>query len=331
MVLVTGGTGLVGSHLLFKLAQQNKSVRAIYRKGSDLNRVKTVFSYYSKNSKSLYENIEWAEADLNDLPKLTSAFKDITHVFHCAAYISFDPSNYKILRETNIRGTANIVNLSIVNKVKKLCYVSSVATLGYDADLITEETQWDGNQNQSVYAISKYGAEMEVWRASQEGVSAVIVNPGVILGPGFWNSGSGLLFKLAGKKQRYFTNGRTGYVAVNDVTKAMMDLMDSDIKNQRYILVAENLTYKEILTNITKSMKIAPPTKLASERMVQFAMACDWLQSKLFGRKRELSKALCRTLTRDYKFSSEKIKTELKSFKFTPISEATQQVVQYFF
>ena len=331
MVLVTGGTGLVGSHLLLKLAQQNKSVRALYRKGANLERVKTVFSYYSKNSKSLYETIEWAEADLNDLPKLTLAFKDITHVFHCAAYISFDPSNYKILRATNIKGTANIVNLSIANKVEKLCYVSSVATLGYDADLITEETKWEGNQNQSVYAISKYGAEMEVWRASQEGVAAVIVNPGVILGPGFWNSGSGLLLKLAGKKQRYFTNGRTGYVAVNDVTNAMLDLMDSDIKNQRYVLVAENLTYKEILTTVAKSMEIAPPTKLASERMLQFAMVYDWLQSKLLGRKRRLSKALCRALTRDCKFSSEKIKTDLKSFKFTPISEATQQVVQYFF
>ena len=331
MVLVTGGTGLVGSHLLLKLAKQNQSVRAIYRKGANLERVKTVFSYYSKNSKSLYENIEWAEADLNDLPKLTLAFKDITHVYHCAAYISFDPSNYKILRATNIKGTANIVNLSIANKIEKLCYVSSVATLGYDADLITEETKWEGNQNQSVYAISKYGAEMEVWRASQEGVAAVIVNPGVILGPGFWNSGSGLLFKLAGKKQRYFTNGRTGYVAVTDVTKAMLALMDSDLKNQRYVLVAENLTYKEILTTVAKNMEIAPPTKLASERMLQFAMVYDWLQSKLLGRKRRLSRALCRALVRDCKFSSKKIKTDLKSFKFTPISEATQQVVQYFF
>ena len=331
MVLVTGGTGLVGSHLLLKLAEKNQSVRALYRKGANLERVKTVFSYYSKNSKSLYENIEWIEADLNDLPNLTLAFKDITHVYHCAAYISFDPSNYKILRVANIKGTANIVNLSIANKVEKLCYVSSVATLGYDADLITEETKWEGNQNQSVYAISKYGAEMEVWRASQEGVAAVIVNPGVILGPGFLNSGSGLLFKLAGKKQRYFTNGRTGYVSVNDVTKAMLDLMDSDIKNQRYILVAENLTYKEILTTVAKSMQIAPPTKLASQRMLQFALVFDWVQSKLLGRKRRLSKAVCRALTRDCKFSSEKIKTDLKSFKFTPISEATQQVVQYFF
>jgi nucleoside-diphosphate-sugar epimerase len=159
----------------------------------------------------------------------------------------------------------------------------------------------------------------------------VIVNPGVILGPGFWNSSSGMLFKVAAKKQRYYTNGRTGYVAVNDVAKAMLNLMESDIKNQRYILVAENLTYKEILTTVAKSMKVAPPTKLASAGLLRFALIYDWLQSKLLVRKRRLSKALCRALTRDCKFSSEKIKTDLKSFKFTPIPEATQQVVQYFF
>ena len=331
MVLVTGGTGLVGSHLLLKLAQQNQSVRAIYRKGADLNRVKTIFSYYSKNSKSLYKKIEWTEADLNDLPKLILAFKDITHVFHCAAYISFDPANYKILRATNIKGTANIVNLCIVNKVEKICHVSSVAALGYDTEIITEESYWEGNQNQSVYAISKYGAEMEVWRASQEGVATVIINPGVILGPGFWNSSSALLLKLVEKKQRYFTNGRTGYVAVNDVVEAMLNLMESDIKNQRYILVAENLTNQEILTTIAENMNMAPPTKLASESVLQFAMICDWLESKFLGRKRRLSKALCRALTKDLKFSSEKIKKDIKSFKFTPISEVIQQLVQHYY
>jgi nucleoside-diphosphate-sugar epimerase len=140
-----------------------------------------------------------------------------------------------------------------------------------------------------------------------------------------------MLFKIAAKKQRYYTNGRTGYVAVNDVAKAMLNLMESDIKNQRYVLVAENLTYKEILTTVAKSMKVAPPIKLASERMLQFALIYDWLQSKLLGRKRRLSKALCRALTRDCKFSSEKIKTGLKSFKFTPIPKAIQQTVKYFF
>ena len=212
MVLVTGGTGLIGSHLLYKLTEQGEKIRATYRVGSDLERVRVIFSYYSDNSESLFKQIEWIEADLNDIPKLTVAFENVTYVYHCAALISFDPSDYKLLRKTNIKGTANIVNLCIAFGVKKLCYVSTIATLGHNPSLIDEETHWDGNQDQSVYAISKYGAEMEVWRGIQEGIPTVIVNPGVVIGPGFWSSGSGLLFKMTAKGRPFATEGGTGYV-----------------------------------------------------------------------------------------------------------------------
>ena len=129
MVLVTGGTGLVGSHLLVKLAQQGEKIRATYRKGSDLEHVRTIFSYYSEASSDLFDTIEWQEANLNDIPKLTVAFANISHVYHCAAYICFNPSDYKKLRNTTIKGTAKIVNLCIGHKIKKLCYVRSIATL----------------------------------------------------------------------------------------------------------------------------------------------------------------------------------------------------------
>lgn len=330
MILVTGGTGLVGSHLLYKLAQRNHCIRATYRKGSDLQKVQKVFSYYCQNSKKLYETIEWVEANLNDLPKLKLAFNGITHVYHCAALISFETSDYKILRKTNIKGTANIVNLCIDKNIKKLCYVSSVAALGYDAKLINEETNWKGNHNQSVYAISKYGAELEVWRGIQEGVDAVIVNPGVIIGPGFWNSGSGLLFKLVYKKQRYYTKGVTGYVGVDDVSSAMVNLMDSKIKNQRYILVSENLSCHKLLTEIAKELSVKPPSKMASKSMLWFALSVNWLQSKLGGKKRLLNMAVYRSLTRNSNYSSKKISSDLKSFEFTAVSKAIQQAGQSF-
>ena len=330
MILVTGGTGLVGSHLLYKLVQQKHCIRAIYREGSDLQIVHKVFSYYCQNSKKLYETIEWVEASLNDLPKLKLAFNGITHVYHCAALISFATSDYKILRKTNIKGTANIVNLCIDKNIKKLCYVSSVAALGYDAKLISEETNWKGNLNQSVYAISKYGAELEVWRGIQEGVDAVIVNPGVIIGPGFWNSGSGLLFKLIYKKQRYFTMGITGYVGVDDVISAMINLMESKIKNQRYILVSENLSFNKLLMGIANELSVKPPHKLASKSMLWFAMLFDWIQSKLTGNKRRINRAIYRNLTKNSIYSSKKISSDLRSFEFTSISNAIRQTGQCF-
>ena len=330
MVLVTGGTGLIGSHLLFKLTQKGLSVRATYRKESKRERVKDIFAYYSEDSTALFNGIQWVEADLNDVPKLSLAFQDITHVYHCAALISFDPSDYKLLRKTNIRGTANIVNLCINHAVEKLCYVSTIATLGYDADWIDEETYWDGNQNQSVYAISKYGAEMEVWRGIQEGVSTVIVNPGVVLGPGFWSSGSGLLFDLAKKGTPYVTEGGTGYVAVQDVVTAMVRLMNTSIENQRYILTNGHHSYFEIISMISRELNAKLPKKMSSSFWLAIAWRVDWIASKLFSRKRRLTRQLSYTLQKKSYYRADKIKQDLEGFEFTAISDSICSTSQFF-
>lgn len=330
MILVTGGTGLVGSHLLLKLAQQGKKIRATYRKGSNLERVKIIFSYYSKNAVELFDVIEWIEADLNDIPKLTLAFEDITCVYHCAAYISFDPSDYKKLRNANIKGTANIVNLCISNAVKKLCYVSSIATLGHHSKSINEENYWSGNQDQSVYAISKYGAEMEVWRGTQEGVPTVIVNPGVIIGPGFWNTGSGLLFKLAYKGQSYAAKGITAYVDVKDVVLAMTQLMNSSIENERYILAGANVSYQEIMSMICKALHVKSPEKVASKVFLSIGWRADLLFSKVLRRKRRLTKELAKTLLKKSFYSSNKIQKDLKGFEWTPITDSVSATCRFF-
>ena len=249
MILVTGGTGLVGSHLLYKLTSQGKNVRAIYRNEVTKESVSEVFALFTTDVSILLNKIEWVKADLNDLPALSNAFANVTLVYHCAAYISFDPKDYLLLRKVNIEGTANIVNLCIKNNVKKLCYVSSIAALGKELHhkKITEETYWNPETaNNSVYGITKYGAEMEVWRGTQEGVPAVIVNPGIILGSGYWNQGSGTLFKMVKKGVAYKTTGKTGFVDVLDVVDVMVTLMESIIINERYILVAENVAFNDV-------------------------------------------------------------------------------------
>ena len=158
MILVTGGTGLVGSHLLYKLVSNNENVRAIYRREKTLKRVEHVFSYFSDEPETLFKRIDWVEADLNDIPKLQHAFIGITHVYHCAALVSFEPDKYKLLRKINIKGTANIVNLCLSNSVKKLCYVSSIAAIGHTEnpnDLINETTPWNPEEDNNVYRITK--------------------------------------------------------------------------------------------------------------------------------------------------------------------------------
>jgi len=207
MILVTGGTGLVGSHLLVRLVQENEPVKATYRTLESIEKTKKVFSYYTNTTKDLFTNIEWLQADITDVPSMMPAFKGVKKVYHCAAVISFDPADYRTMRKVNIHGTAIIANLAIDAKVEKLCFVSSIATIGDDPkkEFANEENDWGGNEKNNGYAITKYGAETEVWRASQEGVDVVIVNPGVILGSGFWDSGSGKMFTQIYKGFQFYS------------------------------------------------------------------------------------------------------------------------------
>ncbi|GGW55122.1 nucleoside-diphosphate-sugar epimerase [Winogradskyella epiphytica] len=331
MILVTGSTGLVGSHLLFKLISDNKKVRAIYRREKTLNRVKHVFSYYSDDAEALFNKIEWIQADINDIPKLQMAFKDVTYVYHCAAFVSFEPDKYKQLRKTNIEGTANIVNLSISHQIKKLCYVSSIATIGHHSNpetLIDEQTEWNSEGDNSIYGITKYGAELEVWRGTQEGLDAVIVNPGIILGPGYWNSGgSGSIFKRIYKGMTYYTTGVTGYVDVWDVVEVMKRLTESDIKNEGYILVSENMNFKNFIQKTAEALKVEAPTKEAKSWLLSVAWRLDWLNSKLFGKRRSLTKQTAKSLQNLKRYDNSKIKTAL-SFEFKPIEKVIEVVSQ---
>ncbi|WP_299339121.1 NAD-dependent epimerase/dehydratase family protein [uncultured Psychroserpens sp.] len=333
MILVTGGTGLVGSHLLFNLVSNNESVRAIYRRQHKLERVKKVFSYFTNDVDTLYNKIDWVEANINDIPALEKAFKDITHVYHCAAFVSFEPNRYQELRKVNIEGTANIVNLCISNKIKKLCYVSSIAAIGNEQNpdtLITETTEWNPELDHSVYAITKYGAEMEVWRGTQEGVNAVIVNPGIILGPGFWNGGgSGSLFKRIHKGMKYYPSGVSAYVDVWDVTDTMIKLMTSDLINQRYIVIAENLPFKVFQHKVAEALGVKPAQKEASPFLLALAWRMDWLNHKLFGKRRKLSKQTVNSISSKTIYDNSKIRSDF-NFGFNPIDQSIKKISDFY-
>ncbi|TXG36813.1 NAD-dependent epimerase/dehydratase family protein [Seonamhaeicola maritimus] len=327
MILVTGGTGLVGAHLLYKLASNDEKVRAIYRNEPKLDNVKNVFSCYSRDYESIYDKIDWVKADILDVPSLTEALTSVDYVYHCAAFVSFEPNKYHLLRKTNIEGTANVVNLCCSHNIKKLCYVSSTAALGHSINNkpIDEDTVWNPEEDNSVYGITKYGAEMEVWRATQEGLNAVIVNPGVILGAGIWRYGSGSLFKKAAKGLKYFSCGTVGLVTVNDVVEIMTKLMKSNIVNQRFVLVAENWTYKQFLQTLSKSVGAKPPKKLASALLLKTGWKLDWLKTKLTGKRRVLTKHIVKSLSTEKNYDSNKVKEALKH-SFEPIDSSITQI-----
>ncbi|GGG36618.1 NAD-dependent epimerase [Croceivirga lutea] len=325
MILVTGATGLVGAHLLHRLVLKGEKIRAVYRTEKRRSQVEKIFSYYSENSKELIEKIEWLPCDITDVPKLSKAFKNITKVYHCAAFISFDPSKLSQLTKTNIEGTANIVNLAIANKVAKICYVSSIATLGLPKkdEEIDENTEWNPT-SANVYSLTKYDAELEVWRGTQEGVPAVIVNPGVILGPGTWKRGSGSFFSRYSRKQNYALPGSTGYIGVDDVVAVMTFLMDAEIENERFVLVAENLPFKTVQTQILKAFGLPAPKYMIKPWQLQVFWRLDWLRHKITGSRRVLSKNLANTIPTHSTYSGEKLK-QFYPEKLEPIQEVIKK------
>ena len=314
MILVTGGPGLVGAHLVLHLIDNGEKVRAIYRSVTSIEKTKSLFATYKKES--LFDQIEWMQADITEVPSLEIAFQNIDTVYHCAALISFDPKDEDILRKTNIEGTANIVNFSIAYQIKKLCFVSSIATLGdllSHEKFITEETEWNPEKYHNDYAISKYGAEMEIWRGQQEGLEVIIVNPGVILGPGFREQGSGQLFMKVKNGLKFYTLGSTGFVAVTDVTRIAHQLMKSEIKNERFTLIAENSVFRDILNTMAYSLGVQRPEIHAKPFFMEILWRLDWFVSNIFQQKRKLSQATARASYSKNIYSNEKIKDRLKT------------------
>ena len=330
MILVTGGTGLVGAHLLAYLAKTETKIKAIYRTIEKLEAVKKVFSYYFDDVTPFFEKIDWHKADVIDVPSLEAVFPEVTHVYHVAALISFDPKDFDTLRKINIEGTANIVNLCISYGVKKLCFVSSVAAVGENEDStipITEETHWNPEADNNVYAISKYGSEMEVWRGSQEGLDIVIVNPAIILGAGFWRSGSGSLIRTVAKGLKYYTNGILSYVDVQDVVSVMIQLMNSDIKNERFVLVSENWSWKKFTQTTAKALNVKLPRKEASSFLLGIVWRIDWWRQFFTGKRRRLTKQTAQTIQSQSFYDSSKIQKAL-NFTFIPVEESIARVAK---
>ncbi len=324
MILVTGGTGLVGSHLLYQLVKNGELVRATCRAESSLDSVHSIFSFYGSD---LFDKIEWVEADLMDYFSLVDAMKEVSIVYHCGAMVSFKPSDRDAMFAVNVDGTANLVNAAIDCKIERFCYVSSIATLGKSLNnmLIDETTFWQNDDNHSVYSQSKFQAEMEVWRGTKEGLNAIVVNPSVIIGPCKADRSTGQLISTLNKNMTFYTGGGTGFVDVRDVVDAMIVVCQSEKSNERYIINGENLSYKELMTMASGVFGVKAPGIKAGRMLTGIAWRIERLKYMLYGRAPRMTKETARTSQNKSSYSSNKLKQDF-SLNFRSIEEALRNV-----
>jgi|UniRef100_UPI00404B5E7F dihydroflavonol-4-reductase len=320
MILVTGATGFLGSELIRQLLFKGEQVRAIMRDTS-------VIPALLKNEKK----IEWFKADILDYFALNDAMEGISKVYHCAAFISFDPADKKKMKKVNVEGTVNLLNASIEKNISRFLHVSSVAALGENKtdEFITEEDQWEYSPDCSAYSISKYESEMEVFRATAEGLNAVIVNPSIIVGKNAGREGSGALFETIQKGLKYYPEGSFGYVDVEDVAKAMILLMDSDISDERFIINAENWSYRDLFTEIALNFKKDPPEIALKHWMMQLAYMGTRIISTFTGKKFNLTKDTANSAFKKRKYSNNKIKKTL-NLEFKSVKDSIREICRDF-
>ncbi len=331
MIFITGGTGLVGSHLLFELTQKEENIRVLRHSATSVKQVERTFSFYTPHPKNLLSRIEWVDGDILDYDFLLSAMEGIEKVYHTAAIVSFDPAAAAAIMETNLGGTENVVNACLEKKVKKLGYVSSVAALGRagNKNITTEETEWKQGQKTSPYAISKFEAEREVWRGMAEGLKVVMVNPTIILGPGDFQQGSSKIFQTVYKGLKFYSGGVNGYVDVNDVAKAIILLMESNISGERFLLNSENISYKNLFESIANALGVEPPKYKAGK----FASELGWrllkISTLLTGKKPLITSQTAHTANSIFRYGNEKF-IKATGMQFTPIEKTIKRTAEIF-
>lgn len=311
-ILVTGGTGLLGGYLLKRLLSDGEKVLALRRSQPP--------ETLSPDEQS---RIEWVEGSILDISVLDEVMARTRRVYHCAGLVSFNPAQARNMWKTNVEGTANVVNAAVRHGVEKLVHVSSVSALGRKRNhqTVNENAKWDDESNLSAYGLTKYMAEMEVWRGVAEGLQAVIVNPSIILGCGDWHKGSSAMFRNAYEEFKWYTDGTTGLVDARDVAEVMVRLMASPLHSERFIVSAENWPYRKVFEEMAGVFGKKPPRMRASPWMG--ALVWRWEKAKgwFSGKEPLLTRETAETAQMHVAYDNSKLLSHLPGFRFRPLEQ----------
>jgi dihydroflavonol-4-reductase len=323
MILVTGGTGLVGSYLLYELTRKGKQVRALVRDINKTAHVEKLFTCLNPGQDSQSGLIEWIKGDVLDISSVEEAMDGVDEVYHCAAFISFYKGDNERMLKVNSEGTANIVNACLEHGIRKLVHVSSISALGHPekGNMIDESARWKPSRRNSGYAISKYSSEREVWRGIEEGLNAAIINPSVILGVVCKNLAANRVFLNMKRLMFFYTTGINGFVDVRDVVSSMILLMNSNVTGQRFVITGETMSYREFLSSgaeiLHKRKPVIPINRLILEILwrVNYPLSCIFRKNPLF------TPETARSLSAESYYSSGKF-IKLFNYSFIPVKQS---------
>lgn len=320
MILITGGTGFLGSYIVKHLIEKGYAVRAIRRSQKLPLQLCTEIS----------NKVEWLDGDILDMFALQKAFDGVDTVIHAAGIVSFSKWNRTEMYEVNIKGTANMVNMALKNGIKKFIHVSSISAVAMTAngEHVDEEKEWVENKLTTHYALSKFKGEQEVWRGIHKGLDAVILNPSMILGFGDWNNGSCAIFKRVYKGFQWYSNGVSGFVDVEDVARVAVLLMENNIIGQRFIINSENWTSKKLIETIAAGFGRKKPSKKVTTFLLSVLWRLDTFKSVFTAQPPQLTREIIIAAQSRTYFENGKILKALPCFSFMPMEQSVRKACE---
>lgn len=320
MIAISGANGLLGSFIVRKLIDEQKTFVALKRNGSDISLLSDVT-----------EKINWRNADILNPLSLDEALKGCTHLIHAAAVVSYNRRRADEIMEINTIGTRNVVNTCLEQNIKKLVHISSVAALGRQKDqtLIDEKNKWVDNPANSIYAKSKYRAELEVFRGQEEGLNTVTLNPSVILAPADWDRSSAQLFKYSWKKRPFYIDAYLNYVDVRDVAAVACDFLESNYTAERFIINAGNITFKSLFDKMAANFNVKSPRIRLSKKMLMLLAKVESVRSILVGSEPIITRETAQIADTRFFYDNKKIK-KILNFEFQSIDNTLDWCCNYY-
>ena len=331
-VFVTGGTGLLGAHVLQQLTASGVQVKALKRGTSSIRTAEKVFAAYSPEPAKHWGQIEWVNGDVTDYYSLEEGLEGVDKIFHVAGFISFRRKEHRKLEKINIEGTANLVNAALHLGIKRFVHVSSVTALGHavePGELISEKTPWKDSPLNTHYAVTKQAGEREVWRGSEEGLDVLVFHPGLVVGYGDWNTGTGRVVKTLAEGQPFFTEGVNGWVDVRDVARAMIETERNGISAERFILVAENRPLKEAFDELCELLGSRKPYLRAGNGLLKAAAVFESAKCWITRGEPLITTESARTANLKSYYENSKLQNQT-GFRYTPLEDTFREVVMRF-
>lgn len=320
MIGVTGANGLLGSYVIRKLIDGNEKFVAFKRASSDTSLLSDV-----------QDKVEWRDLDVLDPVAMDDALQGVTALIHSAAMVSFNPRMANLITRINTEGTRNLVNACLANHVRRFVYVSSVAALGRTKSQTTidETNKWVDNASHTDYATSKYYGELEVFRGQEEGLSTVIVNPSVILAPADWTKSSARFFRYIWEERPFYIDGSLNYIDVRDAAAATVALLKSGMENERFILSAGTVSFKEFFDAVAARFGKKPPMIKLSRNFLKIVAFGEALRARISHTEPVITPETARLAGTFFHYENKKIKKNLE-FEFRTLEPTLDWCCQYY-